>query len=112
MASRFTASGVSLLNTSGAVVAYQAPNFTNPSGCAIVISSLIGNGYPGDAIASMNIAQGSTFISTIVNQVIVPSGSSLEIIPNKVILTSGQSLQFNVVDSGNITSTTSVLEIY
>lgn len=112
MASKFTASGVSLVNTSGTVTAYQAPDFTNASGCAIILSSLIGNGYDGDFQATLDIRQGNTYVSTVIDQLVVPSGASLETIPNKVVLLSGQSISFTANVSGKISTTTSVLEIY
>ena len=112
MASKFTASGVSLVNTSGTITAYQAPNFTNASGSAIILSSLIGNAYDGDFLATLDIRQGSTYISTIIDQVIIPSGASLETIPNKIVLLSGQSIALTANISGKISTTTSVLEIY
>jgi hypothetical protein len=112
MPSKFTASGVSLVNTSGTVVAYQSPNYNNPSGCSIVISALVGNGTPGDVITTLNVQQGTGFVSHIIRGVVVPSGASLETIPNKVILTSGQSLNMTAAISGSITSTISVLEIF
>ena len=112
MASKFTASGVSLVNTSGTVTAYRAPDFTNASGCVVVLSSLIGNAYDGDFLATLDIRQGASYVSTIIDQVVIPSGASLETIPNKIVLLSGQSLNLTASVSGKISTTTSVLEIY
>lgn len=112
MASKFTASGVRLVNTSGTITAYQAPNFTSTSGCAIILSSLVANAYGGDFKATLDIRQGTNYISTIIDQVVIPSGASLETIPNKIVLLSGQSLNLTASVSGKISNTTSVLEIY
>ena len=112
MPSKFTASGVSLVNGSGTFVAYQSPNFTNPSGCAIILSALLGNGSAGDITSSLIIQQGASSVSNIIDGVVVPSGASLETIPNKVVLTSGQSVNITASASGDLTSTVSVLEIF
>jgi hypothetical protein len=113
MASKFTASGVSFVNGSGTFVCYQAPNFTNPSGCAIILSHLFTtDGYEITPRVRTDIYQGSSVVASIINDVVIPSGASLETVSNKVVLTSGQSLQTSVEPSGSVRVQTSVLEIY
>jgi len=113
MASKFTASGVSFVNGSGTFVCYQAPNFTNPSGCSIILSHLFTtDGYSANPRVRTDIYQSSTIVASIINDVVIPSGASLETIANKVVLTSGQSLQTSVFPSGTVRVQTSALEIY
>jgi hypothetical protein len=113
VASKFTSSGVSFINTSGALTTYQAPHFTNPSGAVVVLSSLCSNTSPSSNLEiTSQIYQGSTLVSTIAHRVVVPSGSSLELIPNKVILASGQRVSSVILPSGTNSLTTSVMELY
>ncbi len=113
MASKFTSSGVSFTNSSGHLVSYQAPNFTNPSGTVIVLSCLASNAFANTNVQLISsINQGSTEVSKIVNNIVIPSGSALELIPNKLVLTSGQSIRSTIYPSGNASTTVSVLEIY
>lgn len=113
MASKFTASGVSFVNSSGTSICYQAPSFTNPSGCAIVLSHLFTTeGFSANPRVRTDIFQSSTVVASVINDVTIPSGASLETISNKVVLTSGQSLRTSVFPSGTVRVQTSVLEIY
>lgn len=113
MASRFVSSGVEFPNSLGPETLYKAPDFTNPSGAAIVLSCVFANldgSVPVDISAT--ILQGGTPVSQPASVVEVPAAASLDIVSNKYVLTSGQELRGLVSASGGISVTTSVLEIY
>lgn len=111
MASRFTASGVSFVNASGNSVCYRAPDYTNPSGCSIVLSCLVSNTAGNLApVFTSSVTFNNSVSSVLAANIPLPSGASVEIIPNKVVLLSGQSIQTTVNPSGSVFVTTSVLE--
>lgn len=112
MATKFTASGTLFVNSSGTSVIYKAPDFSNPSGCSIVLSSLVSNKNLENIRVTESIKNGSTLISIPIDNIVVASGSSLETVPNKLVLLSGQTLESTFTASGSLSTTVSVLEIY
>ncbi len=112
MATKILGSGTQFVNTSGTSVVYQAPAFVNSSGCAIIISCLISNGSVANPRVTQQISQGSTTVSLPTNNLVIPSGSSVETVPNKLVLVSGQSLRTTFTSSGSLSVSVAVLEIY
>lgn len=110
MAENFNRVGVALSSTSATDI-YQAPNAA-PSNRAVVLSLLVANVSGSTASFTVTLTNASnTVISTLAQNLDIPTKTSIEVIVNKQVLLAGEKLRVTAGTANALNVTASALEI-